>query len=164
MLISVNKTPNCYEASTLSGLPPWFWRWCCSKLLSVSLINNSAFSQKIFQIFTIFLKYPLSTPISFPSWKRKWHPTPVILPEKFHGQRNLADYIPRGCKESGMTGQLSIPFLPTYDSDSEKMDKNILTSSSIPTNFPVPYPIIPSSPFRKKTVSLFKANPSNLYF
>ena len=97
-------------------------------------------------------------------WSREWQPTPVILPEKFHGQRNLADYIPRGCKESGMTGQLSIPFLPTYDSDSEKMDKNILTSSSIPTNFPVPYPIIPSSPFRKKTVSLFKANPSNLYF
>ena len=26
-------------------------------------------------------------------WSRKWQPTPVILPGKFHGQRSLADYI-----------------------------------------------------------------------
>ena len=29
---------------------------------------------------------------------RKWHPTPVFLPGKFHGQRGL-----EGCKESDMT-------------------------------------------------------------
>ena len=23
-------------------------------------------------------------------WNRKWHPTPIFLPGKFHGQRNLA--------------------------------------------------------------------------
>ena len=23
-------------------------------------------------------------------WRRKWQPTPVFLPEKFHGQRSLA--------------------------------------------------------------------------
>jgi len=28
------------------------------------------------------------------SWRRKWHPTPV-LPGKFHGQRSLVDYSPR---------------------------------------------------------------------
>ena len=33
-------------------------------------------------------------------WSRKWQPTPVILPEKSHGQRTLASYSPRGCKES----------------------------------------------------------------
>ena len=33
-------------------------------------------------------------------WKRKWQPTLVFLPGKFHGQRSLADYSPRGCKES----------------------------------------------------------------
>ena len=26
-------------------------------------------------------------------WKRKWQPTPVILPGVFHGKRNLVDYI-----------------------------------------------------------------------
>ena len=25
-------------------------------------------------------------------WTRKWQPTPVFLPGKFHGQRILADY------------------------------------------------------------------------
>ena len=25
-------------------------------------------------------------------WSRKWQPTPVLLPGKFHGQKNLADY------------------------------------------------------------------------
>ena len=42
-----------------------------------------------------------------PLW-RKWQPTPVILPEEFHGERSLAGYSPWGCKESGMTEQLSL--------------------------------------------------------
>ena len=33
-------------------------------------------------------------------WRRKWQPTPVFLPEKSCGQRSLAGYSPRGCKES----------------------------------------------------------------
>ena len=36
-------------------------------------------------------------------WRQKWQPTPGFLPGKFHGQRSLADYSPRGCKESDMT-------------------------------------------------------------
>ena len=37
-------------------------------------------------------------------WRRAWQPTPVLLPGKFHGQRSLAGYSPRGCKEcSDMT-------------------------------------------------------------
>ena len=31
-------------------------------------------------------------------WRRKWQPTPVILPEKSDGQRNLAGYSPWDCK------------------------------------------------------------------
>ena len=38
---------------------------------------------------------------------RKWQPTPVFLPGEFHGQRSLAGYCPWGCKESGMTEQLT---------------------------------------------------------
>ena len=33
-------------------------------------------------------------------WRRKWQPTPVSLPGKFHGWRSLVGYIPLGCKES----------------------------------------------------------------
>ena len=31
-------------------------------------------------------------------WERNWQPTPVFLPGKSHGQRNLAGYSPWGCK------------------------------------------------------------------
>ena len=31
--------------------------------------------------------------------RRKWHPTPVFLPGKSHGQRILVGYTPRGSKE-----------------------------------------------------------------
>ena len=33
-------------------------------------------------------------------WRRKWQPTPVFLPEKFHGRRSLEKY---NHKESDMT-------------------------------------------------------------
>ena len=36
-------------------------------------------------------------------WRRKRQPTPVFLPGKSHGQRNLAGYSPWGRKESDMT-------------------------------------------------------------
>ena len=31
-------------------------------------------------------------------WRRKWQPTPVFLPGKFHGQKSLAGYSPWGIK------------------------------------------------------------------
>ena len=31
-------------------------------------------------------------------WRRKWQPTPVFLPGKSHGQRNMAGYRPWGPK------------------------------------------------------------------
>ena len=36
-------------------------------------------------------------------WRRKWQPTPVFLPRKFHGQRSLVGYSPWGHKESDTT-------------------------------------------------------------
>ena len=36
-------------------------------------------------------------------WRRKWQPTPVFLPGKFHGQRSRAGYNPRGGQESEAT-------------------------------------------------------------
>ena len=36
-------------------------------------------------------------------WRRKWQPTPVVLPGKSHGWMSLAGYNPWGCKESDMT-------------------------------------------------------------
>ena len=39
-------------------------------------------------------------------WRRKWQPTPVLLPGKFRGWRILVGYSPWGRKESDMTEQL----------------------------------------------------------
>ena len=36
-------------------------------------------------------------------WRRKWQPTPIFLPGKFHGQRSLVGYSPWGPKESDWT-------------------------------------------------------------
>ena len=40
-------------------------------------------------------------------WRRKWQPTPVFLPRKFHGWRSLVPYSPRVCKESDITEWLT---------------------------------------------------------
>ena len=35
-------------------------------------------------------------------WRRKWQPSPVLLPGKSHGRRSLVGYSPWGRKESGL--------------------------------------------------------------
>ena len=32
-------------------------------------------------------------------WRKEWQPTPVFLPEEFHGQKSLVSYSPWDCKE-----------------------------------------------------------------
>ena len=44
------------------------------------------------------------------SWRRKWQPTPVFLPGKSHGWRNLVGCSPWGCKESDTTEWLHFHF------------------------------------------------------
>ena len=41
-------------------------------------------------------------------WRRKWQPTPVFLPGKFHGQRCLVGYSPWGHQESDTTEQVGM--------------------------------------------------------
>ena len=41
-------------------------------------------------------------------WRRKWQPTPVFLPGRFHRQRSLTGFSPYGHKESDTTEQLSL--------------------------------------------------------
>ena len=43
-------------------------------------------------------------------WRRKWHPTPVLLPGKSHGWRRLVGCSPWGHKESDMTERLHFHF------------------------------------------------------
>ena len=48
---------------------------------------------------------------TFMHWRRKWQPTPVLLPGKLHGLRSLVDYSPWGHKEPDMTEWLHFHFL-----------------------------------------------------
>ena len=48
------------------------------------------------------------TQSSILAWSRKWHPTPILLPGKSHGQRGLAGDSPWGRNESDTTERLSI--------------------------------------------------------
>ena len=41
-------------------------------------------------------------------WKRKWQPTPVLLPGESHGKRSLVGYSPWGRKELDTTKQLTL--------------------------------------------------------
>ena len=43
-------------------------------------------------------------------WRRQWHPTPVLLPGKSHGQRSLVGCSPWGREEPDMTEQLHFHF------------------------------------------------------
>ena len=43
-------------------------------------------------------------------WRRQWHPTPVLLPGKSHGQRSLVGCSPWGHEELDTTEQLPFHF------------------------------------------------------
>ena len=43
-------------------------------------------------------------------WRKKWQPSPVLLPGKFHGWRSLVGYSPWGRKESDTTERLHFHF------------------------------------------------------
>ena len=55
--------------------------------------------------------------------RRQWHPTPVLLTGKSHGQRSLGDYSPWGREESDMTERLHFHFYA--------LEKEMATHSSI---------------------------------
>ena len=62
-----------------------------------------------------------------PPWRSEWLPIPVFLPRKSHGQGNLAGFSQSGCKESGMTEQLTHYFM-------KKTYKNLFIKTHIQYN------------------------------
>ena len=55
--------------------------------------------------------------------------TPIFLPEESHEHRSLAGYSPWGCRESGMTEQLSL--LCTPDRDESPLECAAVGSCSV---------------------------------
>ena len=54
-------------------------------------------------------------------WRRKWQPTPVLLPGKFHGWRSLVGYSPRGQSQTQLS---SFTFSFFYIIEKLKISKN----------------------------------------
>ena len=58
-------------------------------------------------------------------WRRQWHPTPVLLPGKYHGQRRLEGCSPWGHEESDTTEDF--PFTFHFPA----LEKEMATHSSV---------------------------------
>ena len=50
------------------------------------------------------------------TWRRQWHPTPVLLPGESHGQRSLVGYSPQCHKESDRLSDFTFTFSFYYNS------------------------------------------------
>ena len=69
-------------------------------------------SLSLFFVSTL-LSFSPSICFSYPihkCWRQTWHPTPVLLPGKPHGQRGLVGYSPWGLEESDTTEWLHFHF------------------------------------------------------
>ena len=72
-------------------------------------------------------------------WRRKWQPTQVFLPGKFHQQKNLVDYSTRNCKESDTAEQLSTCIVVYFRRDRARSGwygrRQYYTSDEYPTSW-----------------------------
>ena len=73
----------------------------------MTVLNGSLHGSNVASPNSIVLK--LEVPEILP-WRRKWQPTPVLLPGKSHGLGSLVGYSPWGRKELDTTEQLHFHF------------------------------------------------------
>ena len=89
-----------------------FELWCWRRLLRVPWTarrSNQSILKEIspeYSLEGVMLKVKLQYFGKIP-WRRKWQPTPVLLPGKFHGWRSLVGYSPWGHKILETTEQLN---------------------------------------------------------
>ena len=82
----------------------------------LAIINSPAMNNEIHMSFSILISsgYMPRSGISGWFWRRKWQPTPVLLPAKSHGQRSLVGYHPWGHEESDTSKRLHLYFSHSY--------------------------------------------------
>jgi len=73
-----------------------FLKWGHTQLIAldaytVCLILIIDFSEQLIFVFQTILQFVICC-----KWRRQWHPTPVLLPEKSHGRRSLVGCGPLG--------------------------------------------------------------------
>ena len=70
-------------------------------------------------------------------WRRKWQPSPVLLPGKFHEPKSLIGYSPWGRKELDMTEQLHFTSLYTLLYIKEIINKDLIYSTGTSTQYSI---------------------------
>ena len=90
-----DTTHSCIYIPSLLNLPP----------LPSSHHSRLSWSTRLGSLCYIALSYQLSVlhMVVYICWRRQWHPTPVFLPGKSHGQRSLVGYSLWGREESDTT-------------------------------------------------------------
>ena len=78
-------------------------RFCCFHDFLDVLCNSESITKGLDLHMTFFLH----TSFSF-SWRRQWHPTPILLLGKSHGRRSLVGCSPWGRQESDTTERLHL--------------------------------------------------------
>ena len=78
--------------------PSWL-SGSCTKLVEFMEFQLSYFKYWKMMLWKCCTQYTSK----FGKLRRKWQPTPVLLPGKSHGQRSVVGYSPRGRKESDTT-------------------------------------------------------------
>ena len=66
-------------------------QWVTISLLQLTKWFIYYLVDKIYEV-VLYLELSLTS-----YWRRQWHPTPVLLPGKSHGQRSLVGCSPWGC-------------------------------------------------------------------
>ena len=97
--------------TNLSWFAKTFWIWYWKSFTSWEPLQSQAthdgWSSYLCLSNTAFQGHLFLSRAIITSWRRKWQPTPVLLPGESHGQRNLVGYSLWGCTASDMTDRLT---------------------------------------------------------
>ena len=74
--------------------PLWFIQWSTGCLVAYHLASTWQHGKESICQCKIHRRCRFNPWVRKIFWSRKWQPTPIFLPGKFHGQRSLVDYSP----------------------------------------------------------------------
>ena len=108
--------------------------WKAKHIITLTLYRASLVAQTVKHLsICLHCRWPRFDPwVRKIPWRRKWQPTPVLLPGKFHGWRCLVGYSPWGCKELDTTERLHFLSLDTVQLLNLQLCDCILLSCPFP--------------------------------
>ena len=102
---SVEGHLGCFHVLTVVIVLQWtLWHMCLLEWFSQDTCPVVGLLGPMVGLFLVFKE------ISILFWRRRWHPTPVLLPGKSHGQRSLVGCSPWGRWGSDTTERLHFHF------------------------------------------------------